>query len=104
MKPESYQDTDTHPIHGDDSEITYSVEVVAELIGVSTKTVLHYQELGVVTPVRENNQFDTECLRQIARLEHLRNQHELTDGAVRLVAGLLSEVEHLRDERRCRLR
>ena len=103
MKPESYQETDDQLIHGDDPEMTYSVEVVAELIGVSTKTVLHYQELGVVTPIRESDQFDTECLRQLSRLEHLRNQHELTDGAVRLVAGLLSEIEHLRDERRRRL-
>ena len=104
MKSEPYQDADGHSIHGDDPEMTYSVDVIAELIGVSTKTVLHYQELGVVTPIRESDQFDTECLRQLSRLEHLRHQHELTDGAVRLIAGLLSEIEQLRDERRRRLR
>ena len=104
MKPESYQDADGQPIHGDDPEMTYSVEVVAELIGVTTKTVLHYQELGVVSPVRESDQFDTECLRQLSRLEQLKSQHALTDSAVMLIAGLLSEIEHLRDERRCRLR
>jgi len=104
MNPERYPNAETHLIYGDDLETTYSAEVVAELVGVSTKTVMYYQELGIVTPLEESDEFDAECLRHLSRIERLRVQHELTDSAVALVAGLLREIEHLRDERRCRLR
>ena len=100
MKPEPYQPAAGASIHGDDLEITYSLEVIAEMVGVSTQTVLHYQELGVLIPVRNTKEFDSENLRHLSRLEYLRNQHELSDGALILVAGLLCEVEQLRGERR----
>jgi DNA-binding transcriptional MerR regulator len=100
MTSEPYQPAAGSPIHGDDPEITYSVEVVAEMAGVSTQTVLHYQELGIVTPVKDSSEFDTENLRQLSRLEHLRHQHDLTDSAVQLIAGLFTEIEQLREERR----
>ena len=100
MTSKSNQPAEESPIHGDDPEITYSVEVIAEMIGVSTHTVIHYQELGIVTPVKNSAEFDLENLRQLSRVEHLRHQHALTDSAAKLVADLLTEVEWLRQERR----
>ena len=81
-------------------ESTYSVEVVAELAGVDTRTVIHYHELGVVRSVSDAMEFDAEGLRQLCRLEQLRQSHELTDSGVKLIAELLSEIERLRQERR----
>lgn len=104
MTPESHSTTGALPIHGDDPEITYRIEVIAEMVGVSTKTILRYQELGMVRPVKESEEYDCETLRQISRLEQLRDQHELGDGALVLIANLLSEIEHLRRERRRFLR
>lgn len=93
---------DKHPVY--EMESTYSVEVVAELAGVDTRTVIHYHELGVVTSVSEAMEFDSEGLRQLCRLEQLRQSHELTDSGLQLIADLLEEVELLRQERRHHLR
>ncbi len=105
MKPTPHQNAQITPIiHGEETELTYSLEMVTEEIGVSRKTVLHYQELGLIRPTKNNQQFDTECLRQISRLEHLRQEHQLTDSAVMLVAELFNIIENLREQNRRHLR
>ncbi len=92
-------------IHEDDpSTTTYCIDVISKLSGVSTQTIIHYQELGILTPSQHSDEFNSEHLRQLTRLEHLRSTHSLTDSAVVLVANLLTEIEHLRDERRQHLR
>jgi len=84
----------------DDDELFYSLEIIAEMTGISPKTVLHYRELGVISPVTDDPKFDTEGLRQLRRLEHLRHTYELTDSGLKFISGLLSEVEQLRHELR----
>ena len=83
-----------------ESEVFYSLEVIAELAGVSTQTVLHYHELGVISKATPSFEYDDDGLRQIRRMEHLKNAHELTDGALKLIAELLNELEKLRAEMR----
>ena len=84
----------------DDTELVYSVEIIAEMGGVSPQTVLHYYELGIISPVTDDRRFDTEGLRQLRRIEHLRHAHELTDSGLKFISDLLEEVEELRQELR----
>lgn len=85
-------------------ETCYSVEVIAEMAGVDTHTILHYHEIGVIAAVSDSMEFDGESLRQICRLEQLRQSHNLSDSGLKLIAGLLMEIEQLREERRRILR
>ncbi len=84
----------------DDTELFYSVEIIAELAGISSQTVLHYREIGVISPATDDLQFDTQGLRRLRRIEHLRSAHELTDSGLKFISDLLSEVEQLRHELR----
>ena len=93
MKPEPSEISD-------DTELVYSVEIIAEMAGVSPQTVLHYYELGIISPVTGDRRFDTEGLRQLRRIEHLRHTHELTDSGLKFISDLLEEVEELRKELR----
>ena len=91
-------------VHEDDLTTTYCIEVFAKLAGTNPQTVLHYQELGVITPCQKSKEFNTEQLRQVSRLEQLRYSHNLSDSALVLVSNLLTEIEALRHERRQLLR
>ncbi len=92
------------PDHSADNEIHYSLEIVAELAGLSPQTVLHYQELALISPVGgsapQQPEFDVESLRQLRRIEHLRHVHEVNDTALKFILSLLDEVENLRQELR----
>jgi DNA-binding transcriptional MerR regulator len=83
-----------------DSEAVYSLELMAELAGVDTQTVLHYHELGVISPATEALEFDTDNLHQLRRIEYLRHAHQLNDSSLKLIANLLLEVERLRQQLR----
>lgn len=82
----------------------FSVELIAELAGVDTTTVLTYQAQGYIRPVESDAarglEFDTECLRQLRRIEHLRVTCGVNETGLRLLLNLLEEVEKLREERR----
>lgn len=86
----------------------YSLEVIAELAGVSPQTVIFYQESGWLRPVSsaatDGGSFDSECLRQLRRIEHLRSSCGMNEAGLELVLNLLEEVEFLRHERRRLLR
>jgi len=92
------------PTHYDESAPSYSLEVIAELAGVDTRTVLLYQKKGYLRPVSGDEErsaiFDTEALRQLRRIEHIRNTCVINEVGLRLVLDLLREVEFLRQERR----
>lgn len=94
------------PLFEPDLEAHYSLEIVAQLSGVSSETILHYQEQGLITshpasPTSEMS-FDDEALRMLRRIDHLRTQHQLQDRALKLVLNLMSEVDRLRAELRLR--
>jgi len=104
MKPEIPQPSAGSTVYDPEGETMYSLDVVAGLAGVSTQTVLHYHEIGVVTPATQTLEFDTECLRHLRRIEHLRHAHALSDSGLRFVSNLLHELEQLHHELRQRSR
>jgi DNA-binding transcriptional MerR regulator len=76
----------------------YTLEILAEITGVSTQTIVHYQEHGIMR--HRGPQFDDEAVRALRRIEHLRETCELNLSGLKLLASLLEEVEQLRDELR----
>ena len=84
----------------DDSEAVYSIEILAELAGISPRTVVRYHELGVISPANAQLEFNTEGLRQLRRLEHLRQTHDLTDSGLKLISQLLTDLEKLQHQLR----
>ncbi len=96
------------PVDEAETDVRYSIEVIASLAGVDAHTVIHYQEQGFIRPVMQsapdNSLFDAESLRQLRRIEHLRATCAVNDTGLKLILDLLHEVECLRDERRQRLR
>jgi len=104
MNPDALPRDDDPPVFHPETDTAYSLEVIAELAGVNPRTVLHYQELGLISPVTrdaaQGSLFDTECLRLLRRIEYLRSTRGLTDAGLQLILSLLDEVERLRQERR----
>src|SRR5688572_18461578 len=89
-----------------EADAVYTLDIVAGLTGLSSQTILHYHEQGLVSPVPESGsevlQFDDEALRTLRRIEHLRSTCEMNESGLRLVLGLLDEVERLRTGSRSR--
>jgi DNA-binding transcriptional MerR regulator len=81
----------------------YSLEILSELSGVSTQTILQYQEHGLIQPADGNDpHFDDDTIRVLRRIEHLRELCEPNLAGLKLMAQLLDEVEKLRAELRAR--
>lgn len=76
-------------------EVSYSLEIVSELTGASTQTIVQYQEHGLIRP-----ELDDETIRAIRRIEHLRETCEMNLAGLKLFTSLLTEVEQLREELR----
>jgi len=74
---------------------TYTLAILAEITGVSTQTIVLYQEHGLIRP-----DFDDETVRALRRIEHLRETCELNLAGLKLLTSLLEEVEQLRSELR----
>ena len=104
MNSDALHHDDDLPVYDPEIDGVYSLDVFAELAGVDAKVVLHYQELGLIAPVARDPAagalFDTEGLRLLRRIEHLRHTRNLNDAALQLILSLLDEVERLRQERR----
>lgn len=76
---------------------TYTLELLAQITGIETTTLIQYQEHGIIGP-----EFDDETVRCLRRAEHLRQTCEMNLEGVRLLTRLLGEVERLREELRQR--
>ena len=100
MKPEPSQQDASRAVYDPDCEACYSLEVMAELAGVNSQAVLHYHELGIISPVTDALEFDTEELRHLRRIEHLRVAHQLNDDCLIFISDLLQEIERLRQQLR----
>ena len=82
-----------------DRSTGYTLEILAEITGVSTTTILRYQEHGLIHPVSNGEpHFDDEAVRALLRIEHLRDTCEMNLAGLKLLASLLEEVEKLRAE------
>lgn len=88
MKPSSDENL---PLYDAGEQATYSLDIVAELTGVSSQTILRYQEQGLI---RENH-FDDDAVHTLRRIEHLRATCEANDSGLKLILGLMDEVERL---------
>ncbi|MCW0221380.1 MAG: MerR family transcriptional regulator [Prosthecobacter sp.] len=81
----------------------YTMEILSQITGVSTQTILLYEEHGIIRPADESKRlFDDECVRALRRLQHLRDQCEMNLTGLKMLAQLLEEVEQLREELRRR--
>jgi len=85
-------------------DVSYSLDVAAELAGVSRRELLMYCRAGLVRPAYQPPygvmEFDDEAILAVRRLERIRAEHGLGVGGLKAMAGLLEEVEHLRAELR----
>ena len=99
---------DSHdlPVFEPNLEATYSLEVIAELSGISSQTIVEYREHGLISPVAETMpggfQFDEETLRTLRSIEQLRSTCEMNIAGLKLMLDLMDEVEQLRDDLRSR--
>lgn len=75
----------------------YSMEVLAEMTGISRQSIVQYEEHGLIHP-----QFDDDTVRSLRRIEHLRDSYGMNLGGVKLITALLDEVEQLRADLRAR--
>jgi DNA-binding transcriptional MerR regulator len=81
----------------DSTPNAYSLEILAEESGTSTQVIVQYQEHGILRP-----QYDEDTVRDLRRIEHLRETYELNLSGLKLLTQLLDEVEQLRQELRAR--
>lgn len=96
----STPDSDEPPVIEIQPDATYSLDVVAELTGISSQTILRYQEIGLISPVAaaepDLNRFDDEAVRLLRRIEQLRTAFQMSEQGLKLTLELMSEVEQLR--------
>ena len=74
---------------------TYTLEVLAEMTGISSRTLVEYQQHGIIQP-----QFDDDTVRCLRRIEHVREACGMNLGGLKLMARLLQEIDELRHELR----
>lgn len=84
----------------------YTVGIVAQLAGLSSRTVVRYLEQGLISPRASPRpgavEFDEEALRLLRRIEHLRTHYRMTPQGLKLTLRLLEELERLQDLLRSR--
>ena len=90
------------PANDPDEPTTYALDIVAELTGVSSQTILHYQDQGLIRPAASTGRFDDETVHTLRRIEHLRQTSEANLTGIKLILELLDEVERLKAALRAR--
>jgi DNA-binding transcriptional MerR regulator len=88
-------------------EVVYTLEMVERITRLPRRTILVYHRHGLISPaqrVAEVNswRFDDETLRVLRRAEWLRRELGVNLAGIKLIMGLLDEVETLRAELRQR--
>lgn len=81
------------PLYEPDEHASYSLEIVASITGVEAETILLYQEEGLLGG---SAGFDDESVHTLRRIEHLRRRFDANLSGVRLMLGLLDEIERLK--------
>ncbi len=79
----------------DQSTGRYSLEIVEEITGVASQTILHYQEHGLVHPAGDGEDFGDDAIHTLRRIEHIRQACEANLAGVKLILGLLERVDRL---------
>ena len=103
---EDQADASGQPLFETDPDATYTLDVVAELTGVSTQTILHYREHGLLPAVPANDantgRYDLEALRKLRHIEQLRTLYEMNMAGLKAMLELADEVESLQSSLRTR--
>lgn len=76
-------------------QVGYTLDILAEITGVSTQTILEYQEHGLIRP-----ELDEDSLRILRRIEHLRESCQVNLAGLKVLTSLLEKVEQLNEELR----
>jgi DNA-binding transcriptional MerR regulator len=84
------------PLYDPDGPATYTLEMVAEITGVSSETILHYQQHGLL----QTPDFDDEAVHTLRRIDYLRSTCEANLSGLKLILDLLDQVERLQTELR----
>ena len=83
-------------------EDVYSIETVMHLTQTPRHQIAVYCRHGLISPVtapeREGWWFDDEAIRVLRRIECLRVDYDMNLAGLRVIAGLLREVERLRED------
>lgn len=90
------------PLIEPDPDATYSLEVVAQMTGISTQTIIHYREQGLLPASAKSAQVNEEALRTLRRIEHLRASYEMNLAGLKHMLELMDEVERLQLHMRAR--
>ena len=88
------------PIYEPEPDATYQLDVIAGLTGISSETILHYQENGLIHPREDTREFDEEVIRKLRQIEHLRSTLEIDLSGLKLILDLMDQVERLQKELR----
>lgn len=79
------------PIYDVGNPHHYSLEILAEMSGVSSKAILYYQEQGLIS----QDAYDDDSLHTLRRIEHVRGTCEANVTGLKLILHLMDEVERL---------
>jgi MerR family transcriptional regulator/heat shock protein HspR len=94
------------PLYEPDEEALYSLDIVAQLTGVSTASIIHYQQQGFIRTFSAASEttsgFDDQALRTLRRIEHLRSTCGVNEAGLKLILDLIDEVERLQSALRAR--
>ena len=86
------------PLYEPNADATYQLDIVAQLTGISSQTIVHYQEQGLI----RGNDLDDEVVHTLRRIEHLKQTCELNLSGLRLILDLMDQVEELKTALRAR--
>ena len=86
------------PLYEPDADATYQLDIVAKLTGISSQTILHYQEQGLI----RGKDLDDEAVHTLRRIEHLKQTCEANLSGLKLILDLMNEVEQLKTALRAR--
>lgn len=88
------------PIHDPPLHSEYSIEFVVQATGLSSETILSYQEQGLVRS--DQGVYDDEALHTLRQIEHLQRAYEVNLSGLKMILNLMSELDHLRSVMRAR--
>lgn len=80
----------------------YTIDFAAQFAGLPRRHIVLYARCGLIKPATERGDggwyFTAESMRMLRRIENLRLTHRFDISGVRLVLGLMKEIERLRAE------
>jgi DNA-binding transcriptional MerR regulator len=81
---------------------SYTIDVVARITHIPEDEIVVYYRSGFVTPIEAHDEkrlvFDERAVLQLRRIAFLLSEYQINREGLKMVAGLLDEVERLREE------